>query len=138
MATKTGLPTTREELVQTLIDRRNPQAKRADGGGKCTYLHSRNGGCIVGGAVSSATAIRMEGANGCGISQTIDNKTLPKRLVKLGEGFLVEVQYVHDDITNWWDFKIANIGSNGLVWNKRGVDEINKIINDYDLTMGTI
>jgi hypothetical protein len=135
MATKTGLPTTREELVQMLIDRKAPQARR-EAKGMCTYLHSENGGCAIGVAVSSATAIRMEGKKGCAINQAIGNKTLPKRLSKLGEKFLVEVQNIHDEDVNWWDEKKGTNGSNGLVWSKNGVDEINKMITNYDVELG--
>jgi hypothetical protein len=137
MATKTGLPTTREELVQMLINRKTPQARRTPNG-ICTYLHSANGGCAVGMAVSSATAIRMEGKRGCSIGEAIDNKTVPKRLSIFGEDFLLRVQTIHDNHETWWGLESAKIGSNGLIWNKTGVHMINEIIKEYGLTMGTI
>jgi hypothetical protein len=139
MATKTGLPTTREELVLMLINRKQPQAR---GTGACTYLHSINGGCAIGVAVSAATATKMEGKGNIAISKIIENRILPSRLEVMGIRFLETLQGIHDYKMNFWSTKNANteaeIGSNGLIWNEDGVKEINHLIRTYDLKLEKI
>jgi hypothetical protein len=137
MATKTGLPETREELVQMLIDRKKPQAVRASSG-TCTYLHSKNGGCAIGVAVTEATAIKMEGFSGCSIGVAMNSIFVPKRLTKMGRYFLGVLQTIHDVNENWWDSKKATIGSNGLVWNDLGVGRINGLIKEYEINIKEI
>jgi hypothetical protein len=133
MATKTGLPTTKEELVQMLIDRKQPRAVRESG--TCTYLHSENGGCAIGMAVTEASAIKMEGLSGCTINTAIREGLAPKRLTKMGKGFLKDLQEIHDEVDNWFNSKTAKLGGNGLVWDEEGVSHINNLITKYKLNI---
>ena len=131
MATKTGLPTTREEVLEILINRKTPQATTEEG---CTYLHEHNGGCAIGQCVSKKTAIRMEGDGNTAVSDTYNQKTLPKRLRELGVDFLEDLQGVHDCDNTWNDHDTALLGEDGLVWSEVGKKEINEIIQDYNLS----
>tara|TARA_R110000822_G_scaffold27129_1_gene81255 strand:+ start:572 stop:976 length:405 start_codon:yes stop_codon:yes gene_type:complete len=132
MATKTGLPETREELVQILIDRKQPMSLVEKD--CCSYLHSSNGGCAIGVAVTKSTAIKLEITNSC-ITYKSMLKILPKRLSSMGSDFLSDVQEIHDNEDNWWNYCTAKIGENGLIWNDEGVGEIKKVIEKYKLDL---
>lgn len=135
MATKTGLPTTREEVLSILINRKTPQAINTNID-VCTYLHSFNGGCAIGQCLTEAQAIKVEGDEGnISVHQAIQNKTLPERLGKLGKGFLENVQSVHDGKTYWNDYLTAKTDEQGLVWNNSGREVINEIIKEYKLDL---
>jgi hypothetical protein len=131
MATKTGLPETREELVQMLINRKQPQAVDSDG--NCTYSHGFSGGCAIGVALKKGGAEFLESNSSLQFDELI-LKT-PKRLSNMGLDFLGDLQNIHDVEFNWWDHEKATIGSNGLVWSNEGVLRIKKLIKTYKLNI---
>ena len=136
MATKRGLPTTREELVLMLINRKQPRAVDLDG--ECTYSHSSNGGCAIGVAVTTGVAEFLQ----LGSDQLISIKEgllgVPKRLLSMGVVFLEDLQAIHDEDECWWESEKATIGSNGLIWNEDGVKHINKLILNHNLKLEKI
>jgi hypothetical protein len=134
MATKTGLPTTKEELVQMLIDRKKPQAVDSDQ--NCTYSHSSNGGCAIGVAVTKGVAENLESFGNSTFEQTLARA--PKRLSNMGRSFLGDLQNIHDVNENWWDSEKATIGSNELVWNDLGVGMINSLIKRHEINIKEI
>ena len=117
MATKTGLPETREELVQMLINRKQPRA--ADLDDDCTYSHSCNGGCAIGVALKKTDAEFLE-------SNIVS---------EFDELILHVLQVIHDTELHWWDHEKATIGYNGLVWSNKGVLRIKKLIKTYKLNI---
>tara|TARA_R110002167_G_C12522887_1_gene638362 strand:+ start:157 stop:558 length:402 start_codon:yes stop_codon:yes gene_type:complete len=131
MATKTGLPETREELVQMLINRKQPQAVDSDD--NCTYSHSCSGGCAIGVALKKGGAEFLESNSNLQFDELI-LKT-PKRLSNMGLGFLGDLQMIHDVEFHWWDYKKATIGRNGLVWSNEGVFRIKELIKTYKLNI---
>ena len=131
MATKTGLPETREELVQMLINRKQPRA--ADLDDDCTYSHSCNGGCAIGVALKKTDAEFLESNSDLQFDELI-LKT-PKRLLNMGSDFLGNLQIIHDVKFHWWDHEKATIGYNGLVWSNKGVLRIKKLIKTYKLNI---
>ena len=138
MATKTGLPTTREEVLQLLIDRKTPRAFN-DKDKACSYLRSFNGGCAIGQCVTKAQAIKMEGSLSQPVSAIKRNGTLPKRLANLdGDYFLNIVQSIHDNRVNWIDADTAELGEDGLVWNLKGKKLINGVIRKFNLQINTL
>ena len=131
MATKTGLPETREELVQMLINRKRPQAVDSDG--SCTYSHSCNGGCAIGVALKKTDAEFLESNSKIEFDEII--LKAPKRLSNMGLGFLEGLQMIHDLEFHWWNHEKATIGHNGLVWSYPGVLSIKKLIKTYKLNI---
>ena len=131
MATKTGLPETREELVQMLINRKQPRA--VDSSDACTYSHSCNGGCAIGVALKKTDAELLASDFVSNFDELI-LKT-PKRLSNMGVEFLYGLQSIHDTCRNWWDHEKATIGSNELVWSNEGVLRIKKLIKTYKLNI---
>jgi hypothetical protein len=138
MATKTGLPTTKEEALLILLNRKTPQALTRNGEDEfCTYSHSVNGGCAVGQMVTKNQAEIMECEGNVSVSTACMRGHLPKRLSKLGLEFLVELQNVHDRNSYWNDSQTGRL-INNKVWNTDGLDAINKIILDYRLDLPLI
>ena len=131
MATKTGLPETREELVQMLINRKQPRA--VDSSDDCTYSHSCNGGCAIGVALKKTDAELLESDSNIQFDELI--LKAPKRLSNMGSDFLGDLQIIHDVEFNWWDHEKATIGSNELVWSNEGVLKIKKLIKTYKLNI---
>jgi hypothetical protein len=133
MATKTGLPETREELVQMLINRKQPQA--VDSNESCTYSHNYNGGCAIGVALKKGIAELLESNSNSNIDFDKLILKAPKRLSSMGSDFLADLQVIHDVSNSWWDYKKAIIGSNGLVWSDEGVLRIKNLIKTYKLNI---
>ena len=135
MATKRGLPTTREELVLMLINRKQPQSVDSDL--NCTYSHNFNGGCAIGVALTKKVAeFLQQGDQFISIGEVL--LKAPKRLSSMGVDFLSDLQSVHDSDRFWWDCEEGEIGRNGLVWNKKGVKNINKLILNHNLKLEKI
>lgn len=124
---KAKVSKTREELLLKLINRETPMAYDEDEG--CTYNQDVNGGCAIGCDISYGLSKRLAGGGGI---LTIKEK-LPKRLIKMGTTFLIDLQNIHDDQTNWIDDEKATKGKDGLVWSGNGKLKINAIIRKYNL-----
>lgn len=82
----------------------NPRA--IDSNDSCVYSHSVNGGCAIGRKVSKDLAYRFDymGAE-VGYNFTVSSKPvfdlLPLELSMLGDSFLQDCQYLHDNNNNW-------------------------------------
>lgn len=122
---------TREELLLSLIHRKEPRAVN-DRGGACTYRHSHYGGCAIGCQVRPSTARRLESPGGP-INTSGLHLILPKRMQMMGKSFLRDIQKIHDDSSGWVGSVEGEKGPDGLVWNSHGKKKINGLIKRYEL-----
>ena len=128
--TDTGLPNTREEVLLVLLNRKEPQALVGE---SCTYDHNVNGGCAIGQCLTSKQARNMPGY---GLYDEKDFNALPGRMKTLDQDFLWKIQKIHDYQINWFNYRTAEKDHDtGYVWNKGGLNQIRKIISEYNLNI---
>lgn len=131
---------TREDLLLSLIHREQPRAYNKNAG-ECDYSQKINGGCAIGCQIKEKLSYELEG--GIFIDDEDDSldsvfNMLPKRMRDLGSKFLHYIQCIHDESNSWNDASTGEKGSDGLVWNQKGKDRINKLIKDFSLNLKAI
>ncbi len=106
--------------------RRNVQVSLRTDMPSCYYypLHDETEGCAIGRKLVKKLAKELDKFGNSGVSNPHVYNCLPKKLQRLGNGFLADLQQLHDSDTNWDKDFLSYTGRSNVL----------KIINLYNLS----
>lgn len=102
---------TKEELLENTINFYNT-SNRAIDNYECVYRSKDGKACAIGREISDKTASNIIFASGnyLGVSSDLVYDMLPKRLRNLSKSYLIDIQKLHDNHTNWSEEGLSTIG----------------------------
>lgn len=121
---------TKEEFLKDTLDYYSTDpSRRCKKDDVCAYSpktiqHPNSKGCAIGRHLSASLAKKLDKEN-LQVNSHLIFYLLPKKLQLLGQGFLQDVQDIHDIDKYWSESSISNLGK----------QEVLRIINTHNLNM---